>query len=88
MRLDTTERGFACIEHQTYLGGGTLRLALESSAIGDYPDSLSKPGSSYLWLGDHFHLDREDIAELVVHLERWLETGSLRLDTEPGRSRQ
>jgi hypothetical protein len=31
------------------------------------------PGSSFLWVGDDLHLNREEIEELVAVLEDWLE---------------
>jgi hypothetical protein len=54
------------------------RLVSQSSAVGDYTDSASRPGSSNLWVGAHHHLSREQVRELVQHLNNWLETGSLR----------
>ena len=52
-------------------------LALESSAVGDYDDSVDRPGSSFLWFGDHHHLNREEVSELVGFLQHWLDTGRL-----------
>lgn len=80
----TSQRGFE------YLDGGA-RVQM-SSAVGDYDDSLSRPGSSYLWIGDD-HVDREGVGSLIRSIEsgdagqlgpeylpflrRWLETGWL-----------
>lgn len=47
------------------------RVVAQSSAIGDYEDSFDRPGSSFLWVGDDHHLNREEIAELVDALEKW-----------------
>ncbi len=53
------------------------RVASQSSAIGDYPDSLDRPGTSFLWIGEHHHLNREEVAEMVMHLQNWLFAGTL-----------
>jgi hypothetical protein len=59
--------------------GMPKRLVGQSSGINsNYPDA--KPGNCYLWIGDDFELNREQIAELVEHLEAWLKTGSLRIN--------
>jgi hypothetical protein len=55
------------------------RLIQESSAIGDYEDSFDCPGSSYLWVGDDHHLDREEVAELIENMQHWLDNGRLPL---------
>lgn len=80
LRVYTSDRGFHGVEAEKYQNerGEFVRLIQESSAIGFYPDALNKPGSSFLWVGDHVHLDREQVKELKGHLERWLETGSLK----------
>lgn len=78
MQLSKSERGFVFLLHKQYLSPHDItRLLGESSAIGDYDNSYDKPGSSFLWFGDNHHLNREEVAELVGHLQRWLETGSL-----------
>ena len=48
------------------------RLVQESSAIGDYEHSMDVPGSSFLWIGEHHHLDREQVLMLIKVLEFWL----------------
>jgi len=53
------------------------RLVSESSAIGDYDDSLARPGSSFLWIGNGHHLNREEVAELVAKMRHWLDHGRL-----------
>ena len=76
MRVKTTERGFPTIVHPKYASDeGETRLVQQSSAIGDYADSFDKPGSSYLWLGDDHHLNREEVRELIRHLSKWCATG-------------
>lgn len=82
MKLDTTGRGFEVLFHDAYPPPATsddtsTRLVGQSSAIGDYDDSFSHPGSSFLWVGDGHHLNREEVAQLVTHLQSWLMTGSL-----------
>lgn len=45
----------------------------ESSAIDfDNDDSLDNPGSSYLWFGRDFHLNRSEVLELIHLLSYWL----------------
>lgn len=74
MNADTTERGFRLILHPRYVEDQRLeRVVGESSAVGDYEDSWDNPGSSYLWLGEHIHLNREDVGVLIAVLKHWLE---------------
>ncbi len=78
--VQRTNRGFEFVKSSS-----GIRLS-QSSAIGNYPDSFEKPGSSFLWYGDD-QLDREDIRkaidngliedDLIRHAECWLRTGSL-----------
>jgi hypothetical protein len=79
IRVAKSERGFTFILCDSYIRTHKdhQRLASESSAVGDYDDSLDKPGSSFLWIGDYHHLNRDQVAELVSHLRGWLETGKL-----------
>ena len=78
MTTERTTRGFTLVIHPTYGERTTSkRLIGESSAIGEYADSIQNPGSSFLWVADHFHLNREEVRELRDHLARWLETGRL-----------
>lgn len=73
-RIKKTQRGFAIIrndEREHFV------LVQESSAIGDHEDAMDKPGSSFLWIGNHHHLNREQVLQLVGHLQRWLSTGKL-----------
>lgn len=82
-------RGFEVIE---FKDRGHQNCTLQqSSAIGDYENSFSKPGSSFVWLGYNepdmidgnaycrMHLDREQAQALINHLTQWLKTGSLRI---------
>lgn len=83
MKIDKTDKGFEIIEYPNYLGSGEYtRLAQQSSAIGDYDDSLCKPGSSFLWIGKHHHLNREEIKDLIEHLQYWLCGGSFHKKTK------
>ena len=73
-----TNRNFRGVEHETYSENPRQeRLIQESSAIGDYDNSFDIPGSSYLWVGDHHHLDRDEVQELVEIMQVWLETGMI-----------
>jgi len=74
-----TGRGFVVVEHEKYQNtpGEMTRLIQESSAVGDYDDSLDNPGSSFLWVGQDHHLDREEVQELIERMQHWLKTGRL-----------
>jgi hypothetical protein len=81
MKSIKTNRGFIIVEHPRYLNGKeNARLIQESSAIGDYDDSFKEPGSSYLWVGEHHHLNREEVGELIKRMQRWLQVGRLAED--------
>ena len=81
MEVVNSDRGFEFLLHPAYLPQNRKkvgdRLASQSSAVGDYDDSLDRPGSSFLWVGDNHHLNREEVAQLAKHLKSWLHTGSL-----------
>ena len=82
MQITTSERGFQFLEHPAYLEPHEdKRLASQSSAVGDYDDSLDRAGSSFLWISDNHHLNREEVAEFAKHLLAWVETGSLKLNS-------
>jgi len=106
-----TERGFGEVLFEDSYGKG-CRLSC-SSIVGEYEDSMDRPGTSALWLGlsaveakvlareaasvgvatqettgwvDYpiparvllsaaMHLDREQVAGLVVRLQAWLDKG-------------
>jgi len=78
MKYELSNRGFGFIMHPTYANKPEdTRLISESSAVGDYEDSFERPGSSYLWVGAHHHLNREEVEELVIRMQGWLLTGRL-----------
>jgi hypothetical protein len=78
MRVECGGRGFHIVLHEKYPPGEEIRLIQESSAIDfNYENGLSHPGSSYLWVGDNHHLNREEVKELIKHMKRWLKTGCL-----------
>ena len=80
MKSHETPRGFRVLTHPSYIGKVDTRLVQESSAIGDYKDSMAQPGSSFLWVGDAHHLNREEVAELVKRMQHWLKRGRLKVD--------
>lgn len=87
MHIEKSERGFDFLVHDSYGNEPRpIRLVSESSSIGDYADSFDRPGSSFLWVGDRMgthHLNREEVAELIAHLQRWLDTGRLAPKADP-----
>lgn len=80
MKAEKTDRGFVVVTHEKYQNSEMTRLIQESSAIGDYEESFDLPGSSYLWIGQDHHLNRDEVAELITRMQHWLETGRLRVD--------
>lgn len=85
MIVKPNERGFPVLHHDTYPPSPVPnrdRLVAQSSIVGDYPDALDRPGTSALWIGSNHHLNREEVRELVKHLQSWLDTGSLSLNTD------
>lgn len=84
MKIEETGRGFCLLTHTTYPPGIIeTRLVQESSAIGNYEDAYSKPGSSFLWIGREHHLNREEVAELVGYLRTWLSQGRMGVSFQP-----
>jgi len=80
MKSKESPRGFRYIEHPTYGNHPCDEIILqESSAIGDYEDALEHPGSSFLWVSKNFHLNREEVAQLIFAMQEWLYTGNLPL---------
>lgn len=72
-----TSRGFEIVHF--YDSDRLFSTLQQSSVIGDYADSLDRPGSSFVWLGvdsERMHLNREQVAGLIARLQRWLDTGS------------
>lgn len=80
IRSYKTSRGFHGYEAEKYQNerGEFIRLVQESSAIGDADDAFDKPGSSFLWVCEHLHLSREEVVSLIQHMQRWVDTGTLR----------
>ena len=71
MKTIKTDRGFRIVTHEKYAGklDEETRLVQESSAIGDYEHSWDKPGSSFLWVGEDHHLNKEQVGELIDKLK-------------------
>lgn len=82
MKSVRTGRGFVWVEAEKYQNepGEMTRLIAESSAIGDYEHSMDTPGSSFLWVGQDHHLNKEEVAELIERMAHWLATGRLAVD--------
>ena len=78
MKFIKTGRRFGSVTHPEYLRPHENKpIIAESSAIGDYEDSFERPGTSFLWIGEHHHLNREEVRELVDTMNHWLDTGRL-----------
>lgn len=78
MKTATNDKGFrSTILPQYGDKKADARLLTESTMIGEHEDSLTNPGSSYLWIGSTHHLDRDEVSELINHLQTWLETKRL-----------
>ncbi len=80
MIVTKNERGFPSLCHDVHPPGkqADTRLLTQSSMISDeYPDAFCRPGTSYLWVGVTWHLNREEVAEMVKYMQNWLETGDL-----------
>lgn len=84
MQVTHSERGFEIVEHPVYPPTGrTARLLQASSAIGEaYEDGFDNPGSSFLWVSDQHHLNREEVREMMAHCQAWLASGSLHVQPE------
>lgn len=81
MKAHKTDRGFIIVTHEKYQlkSGEMTRLIQESSAIGDYDDAYDNPGSSCLWIGEHHHLNREEVKELIDRMQYWLDNKRLEI---------
>lgn len=81
MHTIETSRGFRCTVAEKYQNepGEFTRLVQESSAIGEYDDAMENPGSSFLWIGQDHHLNREEVADLISRLQGWLDSKRLPL---------
>lgn len=78
MEVSENVRGFRYVDYPKYLEPHeSKRLIQESSAIGDYEDSFSYIGSSFLWFGEHHHLNREEVRQVIIFLQHWLDNGRL-----------
>lgn len=87
MEVKTTERGFELIEFKDRNGEP---CSLQQSSATDLE---SDAGAAFVWLGcernasphmghqlsPRMHLHREQVIELVTHLQAWLETGSFEI---------
>ena len=85
MKTIETARHFRQIVEEKYQNehGEYTRLLQESSAIDfDCEDSLDNPGSSYLWIGQDHHLNRDQVKQLIEHLKYWLENKRLKSEKE------
>ena len=73
MKTEKTSRSFIIVEEEKYQNEPDefTRLIQESSAYGNYKHS-DIPGSSFLWIGQDHHLNREQVKELIKHLKYWL----------------
>ncbi len=82
MRVEETPRGFRVLVEEKYQNepGEFTKLIQESSAIGNYEDSYELPGSSFLWVGEDHHLNREQVKELIEHMQYWLDNKRLNMD--------
>ncbi len=80
MIITKNRQGFPSLCHEVYgpEKQDDTRLLTQSTMIGDhYHDGFMRPGTSYLWVGRHWHLNREEVAEMVKYMQNWLETGDL-----------
>ena len=75
MQIDYNQRGFQVLVAESYPERLPTRLVGQSSVVGDYDDALERPGSSAIWVGDEHHLSREQVMQLIDHLQCWVETG-------------
>ena len=83
MKASKTVRGFIIVEHPCYTNPDvSSRVIQESSAVGDSADAVNRPGSSFLWVGDDVHLNREEVVELIGRMQWWVDTGRLVVDDD------
>ncbi len=82
MKIENTDQGFDLVTHSVHPPenprNASDRLVQASPIVGEYDDALERPGSAALWIGDNHHLYREEVAELVGYLTRWVDTARLR----------
>ena len=77
MKAVKIDRGFIVVECEEYISDQPARLIGESSAIGLYNDAWDNPGSSFLWIGEDHHLNREEVKELIDRMQYWLDNKRL-----------
>lgn len=53
------------------------RLLTESTMIAATERGINNPGSSYLWIGDDWHLSRSQVVKMISCMQEWLNTGRL-----------
>lgn len=83
MYIELSERGFRFLKKRNYsVRPQETRVVSESSAIGPYDDSMENPGSSYLWVGNDHHLNREESRTLALAILHWTIHGKLPDDSE------
>lgn len=78
MKVQTTPRGFEIVCWND-VNAEVCQLQQSSAIDFNNAKGLSDPGSSFVWLGrqdDRMHLDRGMVKDLIVALQRWLDTGS------------
>lgn len=71
--VQTSQRGFEYIKFQDHNG---QECSLQQSSLAIYEE----PGTSAVWLGtdeERMHLTRSQVKQLIVHLKRWIEDGTL-----------
>jgi len=75
-----TGRGLSVVDFDD--SRGSKCQMQQSSAVGDYYDSVICPGSSFVWIGKldkgRMHLNREQVRGLIDQLQTWLDTGDFK----------
>ena len=82
MKTIETDRGFRIVTHERYTGEPKkeTRLIQESSAIEGGELAFENPGSSFLWIGQDHHLNREEVSDLIEKLQFWIDNKRLELN--------
>lgn len=81
MKITKSDRGFQFIMWPNHVDGEKTRLVSQSSAT----DLEHAPGETWLWIGEHHHLDVDEVSELIGHLQAWVKTGSLKTQPKKGK---
>lgn len=86
MKVYQDSRGLHRILHPRCPSGEVGALVAESSAWRPDGDYSPRPGGSCLRIEGAYHLDKDEVSELVYHLRLWLSTGCLagRIDRAGG----